>query len=38
MFGGMALLGARGVIIGPLVLRLLKELLMIWREQRERTS
>jgi predicted PurR-regulated permease PerM len=35
MFGGMALMGARGVVVGPLVLRLLKELLMIWREQRE---
>ena len=34
MFGGMAVMGARGLVLGPLVLRLLKELLMIWREQR----
>lgn len=34
MFGGIASLGARGVIVGPLILRLAKELLAIWREQR----
>jgi hypothetical protein len=28
-------MGARGVILGPLILRLAKELLAIWREQRE---
>ena len=35
MFGGLASMGARGVILGPLILRLAKELLAIWREQRE---
>lgn len=35
MFGGIASMGARGVIVGPLIVRLAKELLAIWREQRE---
>jgi predicted PurR-regulated permease PerM len=34
MFGGIASLGARGVILGPLVVRLAKEALGIWRDQR----
>jgi predicted PurR-regulated permease PerM len=34
MFGGIAAFGPRGVILGPLILRLAKELVMIWREQR----
>lgn len=34
MFSGLASMGARGVIIGPLILRLAKEALAIWREQR----
>jgi predicted PurR-regulated permease PerM len=36
MFGGLASMGARGVILGPLILRLAKEVLAIWREQRDR--
>jgi predicted PurR-regulated permease PerM len=35
MFGGIASMGARGVILGPLMFRLAKELLEIWRAQRE---
>ncbi len=35
MFGGIASMGARGLILGPLILRLAKELLAIWREQRD---
>ena len=38
MFGGLAALGGRGVILGPLILRLAKELLAIWREQREQET
>ena len=34
MFGGVAALGARGVILGPLIVRLAKEVLAIWRERR----
>ena len=34
MFGGVASMGARGVVVGPLILRLAKEVLAIWREQR----
>ena len=34
MFGGLASLGPRGLLFGPLILRLAKELLVIWREQR----
>ena len=34
MFGGVASLGARGIILGPLVLRLAKELIVLSREQR----
>ncbi len=35
MFGGLALVGASGLILGPLVLRLAKEALLIAREERE---
>ena len=35
MFGGIASMGARGVLLGPLIVRLAKEVLAIWREQRE---
>lgn len=38
MFGGVAAWGARGLILGPLALRVLKELLAIWREQRAMSS
>ena len=34
MFGGLALVGAAGVILGPLVLRLAKEAMVIAREAR----
>jgi predicted PurR-regulated permease PerM len=34
MFGGIAALGARGVLLGPLVVRLAKEVLAIAREDR----
>lgn len=34
MFGGLASLGPRGLLFGPLIVRLAKELLVIWREQR----
>ena len=34
MFGGLALVGASGVILGPLVLRLAKEAMVIAREAR----
>jgi len=34
MFGGITSMGARGVILGPLIVRLAKEALSIWREQR----
>ena len=35
MFGGIASMGARGVIFGPLILRIAKEMFAIWRDQRE---
>lgn len=35
MFGGIALIGAPGLILGPLVLRLAKEALVLAREHRE---
>lgn len=35
MFGGVASLGARGIILGPLVVRLAKELLAIWRDHHD---
>lgn len=35
MFGGMALVGASGLVLGPLVLRLAKEALVMWREERD---
>ena len=34
MFGGIAALGARGVLLGPLVIRLAKEVLAIARDAR----
>jgi predicted PurR-regulated permease PerM len=34
MFGGLALIGASGIILGPLVLRLAKEALVMARESR----
>jgi predicted PurR-regulated permease PerM len=33
MFGGLALVGASGIILGPLVLRLAKEAVVIWHEE-----
>lgn len=38
MFGGIASMGARGVILGPLVVRIAKEVFAIWREQREQPA
>ena len=35
MFGGLALVGASGIILGPLVFRMAKEALVIWHEERE---
>lgn len=35
MFGGLALVGASGLLLGPLVLRLAKEVLVMSREQRD---
>lgn len=35
MFGGIVLIGAAGVVLGPLVLRLAKEALVLAREARE---
>lgn len=34
MFGGIALVGASGVVLGPLVLRMAKEAMLIAREER----
>lgn len=38
MFGGLALVGASGLILGPLVLRLAKEALVIHREHQEHAA
>lgn len=38
MFGGIAVVGASGVVLGPLVLRMTKEAMMIAREQRVATT
>jgi predicted PurR-regulated permease PerM len=38
MFGGIALVGASGVVLGPLVLRLAKEALVMAREERVATE
>lgn len=35
MFGGMALVGASGLVLGPLVLRLAKEAMVMFREERD---
>lgn len=38
MFGGFATLGPRGVLLGPLLVRLTKEGLAIWRDQRDEAA
>lgn len=38
MFGGLALVGASGLLLGPLVLRLAKEALVMHREHGERAA
>jgi predicted PurR-regulated permease PerM len=35
MFGGLALVGASGLVLGPLVMRLAKEALVMYRESRD---
>lgn len=38
MFGGISLLGAQGLLLGPLALRLAKEALLLAREERNRPA